>query len=55
MGFMHRVKVMLGLADEYDDEYDDGYGPGEDYDEESDSDADYDAPPARAYTSPYGA
>jgi hypothetical protein len=24
MGFMHRVKVMLGLADDYDD-YDDEY------------------------------
>jgi len=55
MGFMHRVKVMLGLADEYDDEYDDGYGPGEEYDDESDSEADYEAPPVRAYTSPYGA
>ena len=27
MGFMHRVKVMLGLADEYDDEYEDDYAP----------------------------
>lgn len=52
MGFMHRVKVMLGLADEYDDEYDDGYGPA-DYDEDE-GDADYDEPQAPAYTSPYG-
>ncbi len=47
MGFMHRVKVMLGLADEYDDEYDDEYTPGEDYDDEDD-------PGSRAYASPYG-
>lgn len=53
MGFMHRVKVMLGLADEFDDEYDDGYGPA-DYDEEAEE-AGYEEPPARAYTSPYGA
>jgi cell division inhibitor SepF len=47
MGFMHRVKVMLGLADEYDDEYDDEYAPADEYDEE-------DAGGARSYTSPYG-
>jgi cell division inhibitor SepF len=52
MGFMHRVKVMLGLADEFDDEYEDGYD-GADYDD--DSGDDYEAPAARAYTSPYGA
>ncbi len=52
MGFMHRVKVMLGLADEYDDEYEDDDESGAEYD---DDDAGYDAPPARAYTSPYGA
>jgi cell division inhibitor SepF len=47
MGFMHRVKVMLGLADEFDDEYDDDYDQPEDYDDEDEA-------PARAYTSPYG-
>jgi cell division inhibitor SepF len=48
MGFMHRVKVMLGLADEYDDEYeDDEYGPSDAYEDEEEA-----AP--RAYTSPYG-
>jgi cell division inhibitor SepF len=47
MGFMHRVKVMLGLADEFDDEYDDDYAPAEEYDDEEEA-------PARAYTSPYG-
>jgi cell division inhibitor SepF len=52
MGFMHRVKVMLGLADEFDDEYDDGYGPAE-YDDEGEPD--YEPAPARSYTSPYGA
>lgn len=45
MGFMHRVKVMLGLADEYDDEYDDEYEDDELEDEPESS---------RAYTSPYG-
>lgn len=35
MGFMHRVKVMLGLADEYD-EYDDDYGPDDEYDDDDD-------------------
>jgi len=49
MGFMHRVKVMLGLADEYDDEYDDEYGPEEEFEED-----DFEPAP-RAYTSPYGA
>ena len=52
MGFMHRVKVMLGLADEYDEEYDDGYGPA-DYDEDE-GDTDYEEPQAPTYTSPYG-
>ena len=50
MGFMHRVKVMLGLADDYDDEY---------YDEEYADDVDVDdeepaAAPAASYRSPYG-
>lgn len=49
MGFMHRVKVMLGLADEYDDEYDEEYGPEEEFEED-----DFEPAP-RAYTSPYGA
>jgi len=49
MGFMHRVKVMLGLADEYDDEYDD-----DDYAAEDEYDDDEDPAAARAYTSPYG-
>jgi cell division inhibitor SepF len=47
MGFMHRVKVMLGLADEYDDEYEDEYAPADDFDDEEE-------PAGRAYTSPYG-
>jgi cell division inhibitor SepF len=50
MGFMQRVKVMLGLADEYDDEYDDEYPPE---DELEDEDEAYE--PAPRYTSPYGA
>jgi cell division inhibitor SepF len=53
MGFMHRVKVMLGLADEYDDEYDDEYGPSGEYGD--DGEPDYEEPPAPTYTSPYGA
>ncbi len=53
MGFMHRVKVMLGLADEYDDEYDDEYGPTGEYDDGGEPD--YEEPPAPTYTSPYGA
>jgi cell division inhibitor SepF len=48
MGFMQRVKVMLGLADEYDDEYDDEYGP------EDQVEQDEDFEPAPRYTSPYG-
>jgi cell division inhibitor SepF len=48
MGFMHRVKVMLGLADEYDDEYDDDYAAEDEYDDDEDPAA------ARAYASPYG-
>jgi cell division inhibitor SepF len=47
MGFMHRVKVMLGLADEYDDEYDD------DYDSTDELETDEEAP-SHSYTSPYG-
>jgi cell division inhibitor SepF len=46
MGFMHRVKVMLGLADEYDDEYDE-YEAGDDFENDEE-------PPSRSYTSPYG-
>lgn len=47
MGFMHRVKVMLGLADDYD-EYDDEY-----YEEDEETD---DAPRAAAQpASPYAA
>jgi cell division inhibitor SepF len=53
MGFMHRVKVMLGLADEYDDEYDDEYAPEEEYREDEDGDEDFE--PAPRYTSPYSA
>jgi len=45
MGFMQRVKVMLGLADEYD-EYEDDYA-GEEYEDEE-----YEAAPRPA--SPYG-
>jgi cell division inhibitor SepF len=47
MGFMHRVKVMLGLADDYD-EYDDEYYE----DEEAGQDA-YE-PRAATPASPYG-
>jgi cell division inhibitor SepF len=48
MGFMHRVKVMLGLADDYD-EYDDEY-----YEDE---DGGQDGPEPRSATpaGPYGA
>lgn len=50
MGFMHRVKVMLGLADEYDDEaYDDDYER-----DEYEDDDEFEPAPVRAYTSPYG-
>jgi len=52
MGFMQRVKVMLGLADEYDDEhYDDDVHEDEYYDDEEDEPAPRREP---AYTSPYG-
>lgn len=47
MAFMHRVKVMLGLADEYDDEY-------YDEDEEHYVEDEEDAEPVRPdYASPY--
>ena len=52
MGFMQRVKVMLGLADEYDGEqYDDDTHDDEYYDEDEDEPA-----PRResTYASPYG-
>lgn len=52
MGFMHRVKVMLGLADEFEDEYDDAYGASDEYEDEGD--VDFDAPATHAYPSPYG-
>jgi len=42
MGFMHRVKVMLGLADEFDDEYEDD-DDLEEYDEEYEDDEAEDA------------
>jgi len=48
MGFMHRVKVMLGLADDYD-EYDDEY-----YEEDEESE-DYPARTPAAPASPYAA
>lgn len=50
MGFWHRAKVMLGLADDYDEEYEDydRRGGYDDYDEEPASDA------QRGYESPYG-
>jgi cell division inhibitor SepF len=52
MGFMQRVKVMLGLADDYEDEY----YEDEEYVESDDEDAGYEpvrtAPPE--YKSPYG-
>ncbi len=48
MGVMHRIKVMLGLADDYD-EYDEGY-----YDEE-DEDAEYATSRSQSSpSSPYG-
>lgn len=57
MGFMQRVKVMLGLADEYDDEYDGQYPEDDEYDED-DEPAYEPAPgaPVREseYASPYG-
>jgi cell division inhibitor SepF len=51
MGFMQRVKVMLGLADEYDDEeYDD-----EVHEDEYDEDDEEPAPRRESpYASPYG-
>jgi cell division inhibitor SepF len=53
MGFMQRVKVMLGLADEYEDEhYDDEAHGDEYYDEDEEGPAPRREP---AYTSPYGA
>ncbi|HEY5548601.1 MAG TPA: cell division protein SepF [Coriobacteriia bacterium] len=52
MGFMHRVKVMLGLADEFEDEYDDGYGAVDEYEDEGD--VDFDGPATHPYPSPYG-
>jgi cell division inhibitor SepF len=48
MGFMHRVKVMLGLADEYD-EYDDEYY------EDEDAGPDAYEPRASTPSGPYGA
>jgi cell division inhibitor SepF len=49
VGFWHRAKVMLGLADDYDEEY-------EDYDRHGHGDEYEDAPPrdTREYSSPYG-
>ncbi len=53
MGFMQRVKVMLGLADDYEDEY---YEDEEYVETDDDEDAGYEpvrtAPPE--YKSPYG-
>lgn len=46
MGFWHRAKVMLGLADDYDDEYDDYDRRG--YEEDAE------APDGADYRSPYG-
>lgn len=51
MGFMHRVKVMLGLADEFDDEYEDGQLPDEYDDDEFD---DFESTSQTPYPSPYG-
>jgi cell division inhibitor SepF len=53
MGFMQRVKVMLGLADDYEDEY---YGDEEEYTDSDDEDAGYEPvrTPAPEYKSPYG-
>lgn len=48
MGFMHRVKVMLGLADDYDEYDDDEY-----YDAEA-ADEDAYAAGGDSYRSPYG-
>jgi cell division inhibitor SepF len=56
MGFMQRVKVMLGLADEYDEEYDDQYPEDDEYDDDEPAYEPAPAAPARdsAYASPYG-
>ncbi len=49
MGFFQRVKVMLGLADEYeDDQFDDEYDEGFEEEEEPEY------TPSRTYASPYG-
>ncbi len=45
MGFWHRAKVMLGLADDYDEDYGDRYE--DDYEDEPARDS-------RSYESPYG-
>lgn len=48
MGFWHRAKVVLGLADDYDEEYGDSdRGYEDEYDEDRPRDS-------RGYESPYG-
>jgi cell division inhibitor SepF len=58
MGFMQRVKVMLGLADEYEDEpYEDDYAQDDEYasdDAYADDSGDLSAPPSLRYTSQRG-
>lgn len=49
MGFWHRAKVMLGLADDYDEEYDDY--DRHSYDDDRD---DTGGREGRSYESPYG-
>jgi cell division inhibitor SepF len=55
MGFMQRVKVMLGLADEYEDEPLDDYGPDDDEldDDRYGDERDRYSAPAPRYGSPY--
>ncbi len=54
MGFWHRAKVILGLADDYDEEYDDyerrGYQE-DDYDDDPSADARYESPYGDSSTS----
>ena len=49
MGFIQRVKVMLGLADEYEDEQFD-----DEFDEAFEDDDESEYPATRTYASPYG-
>jgi cell division inhibitor SepF len=56
VGFWHRTKVMLGLADDYDEDYEDydrhGYDEDDDFDEGRPARGG--SEPAPRYESPYG-